>query len=120
MTTTQELVGELLSTVIHNKRINRVPYDADWHEIFQLAVDHQIHSLLYTVVKEIPCEQGGPDHDLLAKWKEVSFVSAINEANRFENACSIISAFERLSKSACAPLGQYSTARGSSLACSTK
>lgn len=93
MTKTQKLVAELLSATINNKKAIPIPEDTDWHEIFRLAKKHQIQALLYSVVKDLPRDNGAPDSDLLRIWKEASFISTIEEANKFNDACRILSAF---------------------------
>ncbi|SHJ41291.1 nucleotidyltransferase domain-containing protein [Thermoclostridium caenicola] len=93
MTKAQKVVAELLSATINNKKAVNITEESDWHEIFRLAEEHQIQSLLYSVVKDLPGENGVPGPDLLRTWKEVSFISAVGEANKFRDACRILSAF---------------------------
>lgn len=89
----QQFVGMLLSAAIHNRKISKVDEVSDWYEIFRLAGEHQIQSLLYSVVKDISTENGGPNDELMHLWKNTSLLSAVVQNNNYNNVCKVLSSF---------------------------
>lgn len=93
MNENQRLMGVLLSAAIHDQKINETIANADWGEIFSLAEKHQLQSLLYSVVKDIQKESGGPDDVMMNSWRNISFMSAMIESNNAENVYKVMAAF---------------------------
>lgn len=64
------LLTKILCAAIRNREFEIDKYKAkpiDWHEIYAEAIAHQVHTLIYPVVKKID-PQIGPDEKLMALW----------------------------------------------------
>lgn len=79
MTENQALVGRLLAAAMHNQKFSGSICDVNWAQIFQIAQEHLVDTLLYWVVKDIPQEAGGPAPALLKAWQEVALVQTVNQ-----------------------------------------
>jgi len=94
MTEIQVLIGKLLSAAIQDKKFFESVTGVDWEEVFEIAQIHQIQALIYSVIKDIPPEAGGPGKDLLQVWQKVSSVQVINQVLRRNQARYIIGALK--------------------------
>jgi hypothetical protein len=93
MNDSRKIVCSLLSAAIYNRKFTDEITNADWSVIYSIAGEHDIHSLLYSVIKDIDIEQGGPDDVTRNLWKKTCFISAINQAANAKNINIVLEAF---------------------------
>lgn len=87
MNNLQFIMGKLLDSVLHNKKFTDKIDVLDWESIFEMALYHDIHSLLYgSVVRD-----GGLNKKLLNEWKENTKISVVRLNGYINDSKNIIS-----------------------------
>lgn len=82
MTNTEKWFFVLLSKAIRNETINEYESDIDWAKIFELAVAHDVYSLLYSEIKKTHALLLD---NILDKWGKASLVSTYSQEVMFFN-----------------------------------
>ncbi len=96
----QKLV-ELLSSAIHNQPSEEkldysIDETIDWNYIFEEAVAHQVHALLFPVISKLKSGQG-PDSSLMSRWQDVTLYSAITQIQHIQQLSEVLDKFHQYS-----------------------
>lgn len=89
----QRLISTLLSAAIRGKQLQSINTEnVDWKEIFVEAQDHKIAETLFPAIKNLDsCYQ--PEADIMERWTNYSFLSAIQQVNYMDNLSNILRLF---------------------------
>ena len=67
----------LLRTAINREKVyeNKI-FELNWKEIFELAKEQQVYSLIYPIIKDLVLE-AKEDNDIIMEWKKTAILSSV-------------------------------------------
>lgn len=90
----RQFLVNLLSLAIRNQSFDQViDPDIDWKVVYEEAYAHQVHTLIYPVIKNIT-STNGPSIDLLSLWQSVTVTIAINQIRHIKQISEVFKKFE--------------------------
>lgn len=94
MNPVQKALTDLLSTAIRNQPPQPQPLTAqEWGALYKLAVEHQVHPLIYSAVKEL-IRENSELQLLLRTWELSSVAQVIGQKNRMAELPAVFSTLE--------------------------
>jgi hypothetical protein len=89
----QQRLVELLSSAIHNQEFDVNMNDSiDWNYIFEEAVAHQVHTLLYPVISNLGSGYG-PDAPLMKRWHTATILFTITQFQHIQQISEVFHKF---------------------------
>lgn len=93
MNNDQILLTSLLSTALRNQNIESLNLQgADWNSIYEEAKAHEVHTIIYPLIKNHDFSQSS-DKMLIAKWQKQTLMSGISQINHMEQMNIIFNKF---------------------------
>lgn len=87
----QQMIIQLLSHAIHNNTMpETLDVTIDWDAIFEESLAHQVHTLIYPVIKQL---LAGPNQTLLRHWQKQAIASATVQIQHIKQISEVIKKF---------------------------
>jgi hypothetical protein len=91
----QQVLIKLLSSAIRGRKPQNIEtMDVNWTTVYKEARKHDVHTLLYSVLKDM--EPGlGPNEELLREWQKSTLLAAVYQYQHIEQASRVLDAFNK-------------------------
>lgn len=95
MNQNHQLLTTLLSSAIRGQALPEItPGDFDWHTIYDEAKAHEVHTLIYPLVKNLPATLL-PHPELMAEWERSVLAAGMQQIQHIQQISLVLDAFHK-------------------------